>query len=280
MKQKYSAVLAALAVTLPLAAAARADIKIVSETTIKGVPSQAKTQMPDLDKPRTVTTYYKGSKQRIEDGKNVTITDFDTGKVYSLDVAKKTYSETDLNAASADMAGIPLTTTLVSATVNEGKDTKTIAGKEAKSYKYLAVLQMGMENGDASLAAMMPTISIQGEQWTTEAVTLPVTYTKIAQTTFVKRMPPMMAGGLKGFVEKMATIKGTPLSSTTSMSFTLPAAAKDSPMAQMMPKEPMVTTNEVKSISEESLPDTLFAPPADFKKVDANAPSATPASGQ
>lgn len=263
--------LGVLSVAALLGGVARADVKIVSQATVKGLPAQAQAQMPDLGKPYTVTTYYKGDKQRVENDsdKSVTISDFKDGKLYTLNPSKKTYYVTNFADLGKQLEGIPLTTTLTKAEVTSGTETKTIAGKSAHPYHFSAVMKMSLDNLDPSLSSMLPTITMDGDQWTTEAVTLPISYQTLSRTAFQRGMPAMMGQSLKGLMDKMATIKGTPLSRTFTVRFVLSDAAKSSPIAQYMPKDPIVTTEEVTSVSEDPISDALFTPPADYKEVPA-----------
>jgi hypothetical protein len=84
---------------------------------------------------------------------------------------------------------------------------------------------------------------------------------------------------LKTLVEKIATIKGTPLSSRIEV-IIKPGDGKAPDVNVLpIPKDPIIVVNEVKSISEDPLAaDSLFTVPADYKKVAVDTKSVTPAS--
>ena len=83
---------------------------------------------------------------------------------------------------------------------------------------------------------------------------------------------------MKDFAAKMAAIKGFPLASTlsTTIKFSEAATASIGGMGGMLPKNPIVITTRAKSVSTSPLDDALFAPPADYKKVEAPAAPALP----
>jgi hypothetical protein len=83
---------------------------------------------------------------------------------------------------------------------------------------------------------------------------------------------------LKTLAEKIATIKGTPLSSRIEV-IIKPGDGKAPDVNVLpIPKDPIIVVNEVKSISEDPLADSLFTVPADYKKVAVDTKSVTPAS--
>ncbi|MDX1933836.1 MAG: hypothetical protein SFU56_14655 [Capsulimonadales bacterium] len=276
---KWGARAAAGVALFCVAASAYADIKFVAEVTVKGAPTATKANLPDKS---VTTSYYKGEKQRIETekpgGKTVTISDLATGTTYTLNPAKKTYTVfklSDIEAMTADNPIMQMLKIETQTTITPGTATKSIAGKNAKQYTYNTSFKMSLEGGDDQIAAfaqMMPTITIKGEQWTTEDVRFPVNYQKIAQTNMARSIPPMMAKGMSEMIEKMATIKGFPLSSVVTVSFILPKNAAPQAAASM-PKEPIITTTEVKSISEENLDDSLFELPKDYTEVKTETPA-------
>jgi hypothetical protein len=282
MRNRFRVTATVAVAVLGAASLARADVKIVSEVTIKGVPKAAQAQISD--KTTTTTTYYKASKQRTETDKSVTITDLDGDKFYTLDPVKKTYyvmSSKDLEKLAADNPMLAMIKMDTTTTVTPSSETKSIAGKTAKKYAYTTVMKMGMEGADESISAMLPTITISGEQWTTEEITLPVDYRKVTQSNFMRSMPPMMAKGIKDMVDKMAEIKGLPLSSVITVTVQ-PSASAPPQAASAFPKDPIVTTTEVKSIVEGPLDDALFTVPADYKEVKApasNIPGGLPGAG-
>ena len=121
-------------------AAARADVKIVSEVNVTRQPDANDPSSPSF--PETVTTYYKGRYARVEvAGGPVTIYNADAGRVYTLDPDKKTYyvlplkqvQEGETRLAAEEPAGANLDAK-VDVKPPDGAETRTIAGLIAKEY--------------------------------------------------------------------------------------------------------------------------------------------------
>ncbi|MES2462104.1 MAG: hypothetical protein V4671_16080, partial [Armatimonadota bacterium] len=134
---------------------------------------------------------------------------------------------------------------------------------------------------DASLSEMIPNLvtTVKGEQWVSESIASPAVCEKMAKSSFLNSLPipTALAGtGLKTLSEKMASIKGTPLSSRIEV--TIKPGDGKAPDANVLPipKNPIIVVNEVKSVTEEALEDALFAVPADYKKVAVDTKSVTP----
>jgi hypothetical protein len=279
MKPRFLALAASAVALSVLSGVARADVKIVAEVKTTGMPTNP--SLPtNANKPVTQTVYYKGKKQRVEVYGIVSITDSETGMTTILDPAKKTFYVSDpaevakAMAANPMLAMIKMDTTAVD--VKSGGQSKTIAGKAAKNYKVSATLKMGMEGGDDAMASMFPTVLVKNEQWVTEGIALPISVVKDSAEQYTKNLPPFFQKGLKPYIDKMGTIQGFPLASTVIMEFVF---ANGSPGIPGIPKEPIVTTTEVKEISEAPLDDALFTVPSDYKKVEPPTPGAIPGGG-
>jgi len=267
----------AAALTIAATTGAHADVKIVAKTAVTGATGAMAQRMGSSD--LTTTTFYKGAKVRTENGKSVTIYDAATDKLYTLDASAKTYTVTSIRATqdaiNPMMANMQMETV---ARVTPGGKTKTIMGKPARNYTWTASIAMKMKNGAmpknsganglgaAPPAAPMMTISLRGEQWTTDAVKLPArpgsTSTSALMANLGNRMP-----GMKPLMTEMAKVKGLPLESTTTQSFSgmaMPGA----------PQKPIVTTTKAVSVSEAPLPASLFSVPAGYKMVKAATPGA------
>ena len=90
-------------------------------------------------------------------------------------------------------------------------------------------------------------------------------------------IPAALAGNsLKSRSEKLATIKGTPLSSRIEVTIKPGDSKAADANVLPLPKEPIVVATEVKTISEDPLDDALFAVPAGYKKVDVLAKPTAP----
>ncbi len=247
--------------------AARADVKIVSTVTVTGVPGTA------APKPMTVTTYYKGDKQRTESPDNITIYDCAKDQQYVLNPQTKTYYVVSvaeaMKAATANNPFLAMVKFDTSVDLKPTDQKKEIAGKQATLYNYTATIKMTMD-ANPEIGAMLPTITLKGEQWTTEAVTLPANCANMRSAQMLRTMRATMGNGISQIAEKLGEMKGAPLSNKVTV--TMKAQAE----IPGLPKDPIVTTSEVTGVSEEALSDDLFAVPADYKKVD---PPAVPTPG-
>ena len=276
---------------LPLTiAAARADVKIVSETTITGMPdalrSSASGSGVDTTKPVSSTLYLKGEKRRTETPGQVTIYDCAADAVYTLNASDKTYTVTTFaknmeSTASADnpmLSFIKIEAGEVALTPQTV--VKTIAGKQSTSYAYAMTLKM--HASDPSLSEMIPNLvtTVKGVQWVSENIASPPVCAKMAKASLMNSLPipPALAGNsLKSLSEKLATIKGTLLSSRIEVTIKPGDGKAADANVFPLPKAPIVVVTEVKMISEDPLDDTLFAVPADYKKVDVLAKPTAPA---
>ena len=260
---------AAAAALISTATTARADVKVVSQVTITGLPAGAASAQSS--KPQTVTAYYKGTKVRTEAANTVTIYDGKTNMVTTLSPASKTYTVASVAAPAANpmMAMMDVKTT---ATLKPGGKTKTIAGKPAKNYVWQANIAMGMKpSAKQNANSQMPsgplvTIQMNGEQWTTDAVKLPAGSKSMVMS--MMSGPAKAIPGLSPLMDKFAQIKGLPLSATLTQAFKQSAAMMAMGGAKSnVPPKPITVTTNVLSLSEKPLTDTLFAVPAGYQKV-------------
>lgn len=261
-----------LAVLLP-GSSARADVKLVTETTFTGVGQ-------NNPGPVAGAIYYKGDKQRTESGDQVTIYDCGADTLYTLNAKAKTYTVTTSPgaqgaAANPLLAMMKIDTKEVSLAPQPG--TKQIAGKDASRYTYTLVLHIAPS--DPSLADYVPsfTTSIQGEQWTAASLAPPATCARMARMLLTRNLPPTMAGagsGIKVLADKAAEMKGLFLSSR--VQFTVKPDAKSADTGVPLPKNPIVVATDVKSLSEAPLDDSLFTVPTDYKKIESGTPGAAP----
>ena len=113
-----------------------ADVKIVSEVTVTRQPDY---NAADSRSPETVTTYYKGRLARVDvTGGAVTLYNGDSGRVYTLDPAKKTYYVLPLKQVQEGRAGAEAQDANLDVKVDlkspDGAETRTYAGLTAKEY--------------------------------------------------------------------------------------------------------------------------------------------------
>ncbi len=270
---------------------ARADVKIVNKVVIAGLPvskpkqatrtrNQATTTQTTTT--QTTTTYYKGAKTRTEINSGafsmVTIEDAQADRRYELRPRTKTYTVTSLSAyRSALNPGMTEWDFTPTAEVKPGGKTKMILGKPARNYIWIANIGMKMKarempknsgaNGLGTAPPQTPTLNLamQGEQWSSEAISLPPNSPYESPSAMVaslgERIPVM-----KPLAEKLRQIKGLTLQSTMTQTFTglenLPGAS-----GVLKTMKPITVTTQAVSVSEALLPSTLFRVPAGYKQV-------------
>lgn len=240
---------------------ARADVKVVSRTSVSGGQAAARPGEKSI-------TYYKGDRVRTESGQQVTIYDCAADRLYTLNPASKTYhvssmknvvTQTNPMMAMVDMKSV--------VTLKPGGKTKIISGKTARNYVWKAVITMSIKKGANTGAPpgapipTLPTLILDGEQWTTEAVKLSARCTRLNSAALMGGGG--MPAGLKPLVEKLASVKGLPLQSRMTQTM---KPAKPNPGAGPPPRQ-MVIKSELVSLSEATLPASLFAVPAGYKQV-------------
>jgi hypothetical protein len=227
-----------------------------------------------------IKQFYKGTKVRTESGGNVTIYDTATDRSLILDNAKKTYYMASVKrmqemVKESPMGGIISKMKMtVTGDVKPGGQTKTILGKPAQNYKYTLVMNMdmsgmmdmipekerkGMPKG--GMSAIKTTIS--GELWTTTAVSL------ANPSAFNKGFAAMQGGGLGGdgaeqIAAKMSVVKGFTLLSTQKIGLPEMPTGKG---GKKPPSSAMSVRQEVVSLKESPLPDSLFVAPKGYKQV-------------
>lgn len=251
--------------------AAHADLKLEQTTTVKGQEiTPGATQKASTSTTKTVM-YYKGVKQRTESGNSVSIYDGTTDKIYLLDTKTKTYSVTSTADIMTQGGANPMADMVDfdgKADVTDTGEEKLVAGKTAHHYRYTLTITLSVKkDGPAAIAAMLPSFTLSGDQWTvvtadSEAVN------KTRATGMLSQLPPGMGKGLKPLMEKMSTIKGIPLESVQTMKITPNPSAPEEMKAQF-PTEPLVSDTKTLTVSETDLDDALFAVPADYKKIEA-----------
>lgn len=274
-------------VLLGLVGSARADLKVVSKMTMDapamGGLGGGLGAAPGAPKPGEAVksvTYYKGSKVRTEDAAGIiTINDSEAGTITRIDPKKKTYSTikmAELTKNLTEGAGpgaqfLEMMEMKVKADVKKGGHEKEIAGKKTTDYLWTATMSMSMKGGEEGVGEIA-NISMEGEQWTTEDIKLPAAPASATAPALPGIGGGMMGGmmkmmssmpGMKTMMEKLAEIKGFSL--LTSMKIKI-----QSPMAEAQGADlskPITNKTEVVELSEEALPDSLFAVPAGFKKV-------------
>jgi hypothetical protein len=142
-----------------------------------------------------------------------------------------------------------------------------------------------------AMLALIPSISmkVDGEQWVTDAVNLPVRW--VSPTLFgagaitasspleETPLPPSVPVDLKEFMTKLSAIRGFPLSGRASFDITIRfsdqavslAKSQNRDKKNQLPEGPINVrfslANEVQSIREAPLSDSLFVVPKGYRKV-------------
>lgn len=267
----------ALALVGLAALGARADLKVVSKSVfenrpnVPGAPAPAKTAKAGEPDAVQSTMYYKGTFSRSEDGTDtVTITDTAKNTITTLNVKKKTYSVQKLDEL-AKMASpfAEFMDVKIEGGVKPGTMPKKVAGRDTGHFVTNLSIAMSVKEGSplplpAGDGPLM-SIAIRTESWTVEGLSLDAKAIQ-QQNLGMMRMFTRMLPGAAALQDKMAGVKGYPLASNTRITFTsaLPLPG--------LPDKPMTIKNEVISLSEDPLPDTLFQVPADFKEVPPETP--------
>lgn len=263
--------LLSLVAVLGLSTAASADLKLVQTTTTNGELGQ-RMQKAAGPQGMTVTMYYKGNKSRVEAGERVTI--FDGQRTLLLNAKAKTYQvlpkDLATSAANPMMAMMDIKADV---SVKPTGKTQTIQGKKASQYVMNMTMQLGMKPGamkamqaqagsgadkGASPKEMpkIPPITSKIELWTVEFAGITPSSSAMSRQGIGAGMANMPF--MKDMTEKMKSIKGIPLLTTTS---------------QDVMGRHMETTMKTTALSEAPLPESLFAAPAGFKQVPYEAPS-------
>jgi hypothetical protein len=270
----------AIVFSLVASAPARADVKIVTKQTMSGTGPQM--AMMGNQGPKTVTTYYKGGKTRVETGDTIVITDGASGTIYTLNATRKTYMVTKLSDAGNAAGMMGMMDFKSTGAVKPGGKTRVIAGKPAKNYLWTAKVTVspkpGANPGGAG-AGMKPgaafmTMNMKGETWTTEAVKLPG-----ALPANLRMMGGMaQATGLKDLTQTLSKMKGLPLEGVTTQEMQMNMGGMGGAPGQKTGAQPMSMTvkTQTVSLSEAPLPASLFAVPAGYTKVTAPAPGQRP----
>lgn len=274
-----SAVLSAI--TWLGAGTARADLLVVSQVknakaatggaqSAAGANASAQTE--------TVQSYYKGRKVRTEVGSRIVLYDGDSGKTYQIDPAARTY--TVVASAGLPMGFLSMMSITTKATSGPTGATRAILGHTAREYSFKADVDIAMNTaafqaggmggrpptGAATPLQHMGTLHITGREWVINVPSLPNGGTGALQVGV--NQAGAMVPGIKPLLDKLALIKGVPLSSEETIDVEMtpmgglggPAGARPSRLATMI-------TNDAVSVRESALPESLFVIPAGYREV-------------
>jgi len=285
LRSLFPAVAAALVCAVVAPAAARADMTVVQKITTTGLPREASEAQggqrgaPDPSKPQTLKTLFKGDRVRTESNDAVTIFDGAAEQVYVLNPQTKRYTVLSAKQMFDEGAGGNSMLAMLQfdtvADLKETPDTKQLSGKAARRYTYTATMKPAGKGEAAGLSSILPTVTLEGEQWVAGDIATPPAYRRLAALAGFGPLSRLMGKGAAPLIDKMAALPGLPLAAreTVTLKFSDPSG----PFAQNAPKEPIVTQREVVSLSDKDLDAALFQVPADYVKVEAPGAPAEPA---
>jgi hypothetical protein len=245
-----------------LASPVRADLTYVTKI-VGGVSSTS------------TTTYVKGNRLRTEAEGTMTITD--GVRTWLIDTNKKTYSIV-VNEKLGQMGGPMLEQfrqmidIKMDTRVKPGGKSRTILGKPARNYVFTMSMQMNFKPGSGpkaptgDRAIQLPVLSLKGETWTTDAVSLAPSILKSAGAGAIFSRLGMLGSSVEKSAAAFESMKGFPLETTMTQSMTgMPKGQKGG--------EARKVTFSVVSLKTDTLPDSLFQPPKGFKQIPYSAPS-------
>ncbi|HVK03896.1 MAG TPA: hypothetical protein VM490_10485 [Armatimonadaceae bacterium] len=249
----------AAALTAP-ATPARADIKVVQETTVTGLEELER----DLDKdlygiPVTVVWYFKddlfredvaGKRVRLYDCKKdrYTVIDLDR-RIYAV----KTLAEAQAYEDSSFFSGVKI---VGKATVEPGGTAKTLAGHGVKNHVFNSESQIQDQRSGVSLIA----VRCEGEQWNASKLVIPAKCDRIARVA-LNSGPVRVRRLISALTDKLGAISGVPLTYEWVINIkTL------GPVAGYLDAT-IEAHGKVKGVSTKPLPASLFQVPKGFRRA-------------
>jgi hypothetical protein len=223
-------------------------VAVLSAAGLAGAGAEDLTIVSTVNTPRgttrTQTQYLSSSRMRMSGDERDTIVDLGSGQITILDHRRKEYSATTLDELRAfldqidsAMAGRPIFDRAIGATasvsVEKGTGGKRVAGYDTEPY----TLTMGD--------------SMRMEVWTTTALEPPVRYFDARKVLYASIGP--LGRRFDRLFDEMKKIKGFPLATTLDY--------------RMRVTRRQVST-EATEVRKGPIPDSVFAAPADYKKVE------------
>lgn len=223
-----------------------ADLKVVSHL---------KADIVNKVTERDTTSYFKGDFIRFETDKSATIYNVATGNTVVLDLDKKTYYDVPKPSPAA-ASGMKVD---VTASVTPTDEKSKVAGYDCA--KFLANLGLSMTPADKSNFTAKTEIGMQ--IWTTKQLQTPFSPKHILYMVTQMFRGAMVVEGADKIATEMAKVEGFPLNVSTTMTI--------SGIPGMTPPTVKID-QQVRSVVEAPLADSLFQVPADFKKGEARRP--------
>jgi hypothetical protein len=243
---------------LSLAQPALADIKIVARKWFSGldtINAKSDTQYYNVDE--IYTYYYKGERYREDSSVSRVFFIYDCAndKYYTLDRTEKVYSVQTLKDALTKRKGFMSRLKVAGrAKVEPGGSTQTIAGKPAKNY----TMTMDVVLQDARSNASLISVKMEGEQWVTDSAKIDAKCQKILKAAYARGiftynviMEPLFS--------QLEGLSGVPLSYDMIINLSALALGEAGGTIE--------AHSEVKSISTNPLPASLFQVPKDYRLV-------------
>jgi hypothetical protein len=193
---------------------------------------------------RTQTQYLSSSRLRMSGDERDTIVDLGSGQITILDNRRKEYSTTTLDELrgfldqiDSAMAGRPIFDRAIGATasvsVEKGTGGRKVAGYDTEPY----ILTMGD--------------SMRMEVWTTTTLEPPARYFDARKVLYASMGP--MARRFDRLFDEMKKIKGFPLA--TALDYRMRVARRQ-------------VSTEATEVRKGPIPDSVFAAPADYKRIE------------
>ena len=231
-----------------LAVAAQADIKIVAKTTV------STRRGPTVV---TVTTFYKGSKVRIDIRDTTEITDSKTHKTILINRSLKNYvitsSTQEIKAAAASVKNQHMK---ITASIKPTGKHKMIVGRSASQYVGDLVVSGDFPKMPGSKAKA----DVHLDEWTTAARGVTVAQSDMLGTVGLLLRGLAGVGGMQKVTRELSKIKGIPLNINVEADVTIYSASGGAPQSQ---KHTFVT--EAQFVNEGTFPASAFEVPKGFK---------------
>ena len=273
---------------------ARADLKVMVEVSVSGMPEPARRTGKAPTYPRQVTTYYRGDRARIEVTSGpITLYDYAADRVYILDPEKKTYTTESLRRVSgqppakSSMVPVPRTSSqskmVVTLSAAATGEQKTIAGSQALRFTVTGSIDLersmgsgagfpaGSQRRGGSGGALSPPIQVDGELWLADE-SVPTGIDPKYSAPLLPAFAAVLSDAPDAKPLIVALMAQTPAQSGIPLAsrFTLTARARRPAKGDQSSSPDAVTvvlTSDVKSISTDTLDDTLFALPASYTQA-------------
>lgn len=246
--------LTALALCI-LAPAARGDLTLVASVAVEGVPAPLRRAAGLAEGGgTTLTIYRKEGRQRAETGEGVVLDDLATGDRYLLDPRARTVAA--YRAAPALPAPAERLSVRAHAAIHPLAGERTLAGRRTVGYAFSGVVRLRLRGSETEIAR----IEVEGEQWSAPDLRLPGG----GAGALLARLPVLGGAAQAPLTARLAALPGTPLA----FQVRLRVVSSVGDLGGLLPPGAITARAEVTSFSQETLPDTLFQVPSDYRALE------------